>query len=69
MSEVFKVKKGSYNSHNKYWHSFSIIHEISKLSLENKQILEPKIDKIYKEYKILSNQYQQNKNLNQIPLK
>ena len=68
LSEVFSVKEGKYNFSNFYWKSFSIIREINMLSIKNKEKLLPKIDKIYKEYEILSNKYQQNKIQNKIPL-
>ena len=68
MSEVFNIDQGKYNVHNSYWKSFSIINEISKLPIENKEKLQLKIDKIYKEYEILSFKYQQNKSKNKIPL-
>ena len=68
MSEVFNIDKGKYNNHNVYWQSFSIINEISKLTKKEKDGYKVKIDKIYKEYEILSAKYQLNKHKNKIPL-
>ena len=67
LKEVFNIQNGKYSKKNKYWKSFSIINEIKKL--EKKEIiLEKKMNKINKEYSLLSNLYQKNKNFNKIPL-
>ena len=68
MNEVFKIKKGKYNSNNLYWKSFSIIKEINKISKKNNEILNIKINQIYEKYEKLSNLYQKNKNKNDILL-
>ena len=68
LSEVFKLKEGKYNVRNSYWHSFSIINEINKLPIDNKEKFQSKIDQIYQKYKILSLKYQQKKSQNKIPL-
>ena len=68
MSQVFKLKKGKYNSDNSYWRSYSIVNEIFKLRNKNTEKLKLKIEKIYKEYDVLSYNYQKFKNQNQIPL-
>jgi len=68
MSQVFKLKKGKYNSDNSYWRSYSIVNEIFKLRNKNTEKLKLKIEKIYKEYDVLSYNYQKIKNQNQIPL-
>ena len=68
LSEVFKIEEGKYNFCNLYWHSFSIINEIYKLPIDNKEKFQSKIDQIYKNYKILSLKYQLKKGQNKIPL-
>ena len=68
MFEVFHIKNGKYNFKNSYWESFSIVKEIMNLPKEEKEILLKKIEQIYKDYVILSKNYQQNKDQNQIPL-
>jgi tRNA(Arg) A34 adenosine deaminase TadA len=69
LSQVFNIEKGEYNSNNFYWHSFSILEEIKKLTPDLKKILHPKIDEIYQKYEILSQIYQKSKNETNIPLK
>ena len=69
MYEIFNIKQGNYNSSNFYWQSFSIINEIFNLPIDLKKRLKLKINKIFKEYEYLSIKYQENKDLNKIPLK
>ena len=68
LSQVFNVINGKYNNSNPYWQSFSILNEISKLSVNEELILKSKIDKIYKKYQDLSLKYQISKKDNHIPL-
>ena len=68
LSQVFNVKNGKYNSSNSYWQSFSILNEISKLSVNKEIILKSKINKIYQKYQDLSLKYQMSKKENKIPL-
>ena len=67
LEQVFKISEGQYNYNNEYWHSYSILKEISK-SLNYKDILTDKIQKIFIEYDKLSLIYQKSKNENNIPL-
>ena len=67
LEQVFKISEGQYNYNNEYWHSYSILKEISK-SLNYRDILTDKIQKIFIEYDKLSLIYQKSKNENNIPL-
>ena len=67
LKQVFKISEGKYNYNNEYWHSYSILKEISK-SLKYRDILTDKIQKIFIEYDKLSLIYQKSKNENNIPL-
>jgi tRNA(Arg) A34 adenosine deaminase TadA len=67
LEQVFKISEGQYNYNNEYWHSYSILKEISK-SLIYRDILTDKIQKIFIEYDKLSLIYQKSKNENNIPL-
>ena len=68
LSQVFNIKNGKYNNSNSYWQSFSILNEIRKLPDNEKEILNSKINQIYKIYEDLSLKYQISKNNNNIPL-
>jgi len=61
--EIFYVKNGGYNNNNYYWKGYSILDGIKN---ESKSKL--KIEKIYFEYKKLSEKYQKLKKQNNIPL-
>ena len=67
LKQVFKISEGKYNYNNEYWHSYSILKEISK-SIKYRDILTDKIQKIFIEYDKLSLIYQKSKNENNIPL-
>ena len=67
LKQVFKISEGKYNYNNEYWHSYSILKEISK-SIKYRDILTDKIQKIFIEYDKLSLIYQKSKNKNDIPL-
>ncbi|PPR48954.1 MAG: hypothetical protein CFH15_01450, partial [Alphaproteobacteria bacterium MarineAlpha5_Bin5] len=69
LNQVFSIQNGQYNKSNKYWNSFSILDEISKLKndKEKTEIL-LKLDKIKEIYSKLSHNYQENKQNNNIPL-
>ena len=69
LKEVFFIKNGNYNKENKYWKSFSILDEISKINIINRDNLTKKIDRITKLYQNLSLEYQKSKISNNIPLK
>ena len=69
LQEVFNIQGGEYNKVNCYWKSFSIIDQIKKNEDSNKHNLIKKIDKIKQLYSDLSNQYQNAKISNNIPLK
>jgi len=67
LKQVFKISEGKYNYNNEYWHSYSILKEISK-SIKYRDILTDKIQKIFIEYDKLSLIYQKSKKENNIPL-
>ena len=68
LKEVFKIKDGEYNKENSYWKSQNINLLIENLPpLEKKKILN-QLNEIKKIYQTLSNQYQENKDGNSIPL-
>ncbi len=69
LKEVFFIKNGNYNKENRYWKSFSILDEISKINIKNRGNLPKKIAKITKLYQNLSLGYQKSKISNNIPLK
>ena len=69
LQEVFNIQGGEYNKVNGYWKSFSIIDQIKENEDSNKHNLIKKIDKISQLYADLSNQYQNAKISNNIPLK
>ena len=69
LQEVFNTQGGEYNKVNCYWKSFSIIDQIKENEDSNKHNLIKKIDKIKQLYSDLSNQYQNTKISNNIPLK
>ena len=68
LSQVFNIKNGKYNNSNSYWQSFSILKEINKLSTNEGEILNSKINQINKIYEDLSIKYQISKKENNIPL-
>ena len=68
LKEVFKINDGEYNKENSYWRSQSINMLVESLSEPKKKILK-QLDKIKKKYQALSNEYQENKKGNSIPLK
>jgi len=69
LKEVFNINGGDYCKDNKYWKSFSIIDQIKENEDSNNHNLIEKIDKISLLYKELSNEYQNLKISNNIPLK
>ena len=69
LEEIFNVKKGNYNKSNKYWNSFFITEEVSKIDDDfAKNNLLEKIQIINNNYLELSKKYQKNKKNNKIPL-
>ena len=69
LKEVFKITDGKYNKENSYWRSQSINMLIESLSHQKKEKILKQLDKIKKKYQSLSNEYQENKSENSIPLK
>ena len=69
LKEVFKITDGKYNKENSYWRSQSINMLIESLSHQKKEKILKQLDEIKKKYQALSNEYQENKNENSIPLK
>ena len=68
LKEVFKINNGEYNKENSYWKSQNINLIVENLNSSKKEKILDHLDKIKKKYKSLSNQYQENKNGNSIPL-
>ena len=68
LKEVFKINDGEYNKENSYWKSQNINLFIENLHPSKKEKILSKLGEIKKKYQILSNQYQENKNGNSIPL-
>ena len=66
---MFHINEGEYQKENKYWKSFSIIDEIKENKELNNPIFIDKIDKIKLLYEELSDEYQNTKVSNNIPLK
>ena len=69
LKEVFKITDGKYNKENSYWRSQSINMLIESLSHQKKEKILKQLDEIKKKYHALSNEYQENKSENSIPLK
>ena len=68
LKEVFKINDGEYNKENSYWKSQNINLLIENLPTSKKENILKQLDEIKKNYQALSNQYQENKNGNSIPL-
>ena len=68
LKEVFKINNGEYNKENSYWKSQNINLLIENSSLSKKEEILNQLNEIRKKYQILSNQYQENKDGNSIPL-
>ena len=68
LKEVFKINDGEYNKENSYWKSQNINLLIQNLHTSKKENILDQLDKIKKKYQKLSNQYQENKDENSIPL-
>ena len=68
LKEVFKINDGEYNKENSYWKSQNINLLIEKLPTSKKEKILSQLRKIKKKYQKLSNQYQENKDGNSIPL-
>ena len=69
LEEIFNVQKGNYNKSNKYWNSFFITEEVSKINDDfAKNNLLQKVQIINNNYLELSKKYQKNKKNNKIPL-
>ncbi|MDA9725734.1 nucleoside deaminase [Candidatus Pelagibacter sp.] len=68
LKEVFKINDGEYNKENSYWKSQDINLLIESLPALKKEYILNQLDEIKKKYQILSNQYQENKDGNSIPL-
>lgn len=68
LKEVFDVNPGEYNSSNAFWDSYGINKLVSETSEPEQAPLQATIDRIYKAYEQLSNDYQDSKSDNSIPL-
>ena len=68
LKEVFKIDDGEYNKENSYWKSQNINLLVENLPSSKKEKILSKLDEIKNKYKALSNQYQENKDGNAIPL-
>ena len=68
LKEVFKINNGEYNKENSYWKSQNINLLVENLPSSKKEKILSKLDEIKNKYKALSNQYQENKDGNAIPL-
>ena len=68
LKEVFKINDGEYNKENSYWKSQNINLLVENLPSSKKEKILSKLDEIKNKYKALSNQYQENKDGNAIPL-
>ena len=68
LKEVFKINDGDYNKENSYWKSQNINLLIEKLPTSKKEKILSQLREIKKKYQKLSNQYQENKDGNSIPL-
>jgi tRNA(Arg) A34 adenosine deaminase TadA len=68
LKEVFDVNPGEYNSSNAFWDSYGINKLVSETSEAEQAPLQATIDRIYKAYEQLSNDYQDSKSDNSIPL-
>ncbi len=68
LKEVFKINDGGYNKENSYWKSQNINLLIEKLPTSKKEKILSQLREIKKKYQKLSNQYQENKDGNSIPL-
>mgnify|MGYP001191269200 FL=1 len=68
LKEVFKINDGEYNKENSYWKSQNINLLVENLPSSKKEKILNKLDEIKNKYKALSNQYQENKGGNTIPL-
>ena len=68
LKEVFKINDGEYNKENSYWKSQNINLLIEKLPTSKKEKILSQLREIKKKYQKLSDQYQENKDGNSIPL-
>ena len=68
LKEVFKINDGEYNKENSYWKSQNINLLIENLLPSKKEKILNQLNDIRKQYQTLSNQYQENKDGNSIPL-
>ena len=68
LKEVFKINDGEYNKENSYWKSQNINLLIEKLPNPKKEKILSQLSEIKKKYQKLSNQDQENKDGNSIPL-
>ena len=68
LKEVFKINDGEYNKENSYWKSQNINLLIENLNPSKKEKILTQLSEIKKRYQALSNQYQENKDGNSIPL-
>lgn len=68
LKEVFRLEPGGYNSDNAFWKSRSLRKQINQLPEDDRQQLHQRATQIMARYDALSEQYQDGKDENSIPL-
>ena len=68
LKEVFDVDPGEYRTTNAFWDSHNLRRLSTELDSSESSDLAEKIDRIMKQYELLSNSYQSGKDNNAIPL-
>lgn len=68
LKEVFSVEPGQYRRKNAFWQSYGIVDIISSLDSRDKEPLMQRCEAIRSRYRQLSEQYQDGKDDNSIPL-
>jgi tRNA(Arg) A34 adenosine deaminase TadA len=68
LKEVFTLDPGGYNAENAYWKSYSLPRLVKALPEEERARLEVRIQAISERYDALSDEYQEGKAENDIPL-
>jgi len=68
LKEVFDVDPGEYRTSNAFWDSFSIQKAVNALAEQDKPERLETVNRIIKQYDVLSDQYQSGKDKNDIPL-
>lgn len=68
LKEVFDVEPGEYRTTNAFWDSYNLRRLSTELGDSESSDFADKIDRIIKQYELLSNSYQSSKDDNAIPL-